>query len=418
MRSLTILGVITVRFGDIAVVYSRSHPITGHSYQASIEQSKTIVQHRFNILHFQELCGFVSSYALHLILKEFERSKDVGEVSYRCGCRLRTSYGLPCAHEQSIYLNNGRPIPIDSINKFWRKLDLSPCVSLQDDDIDYNVELQGFTKQFKQQTRHVKLSLLRKLREIITPSITSIREPAVKTNTRGRPSSKKKVATNTCVNQYALVFVESDSLHFRYGSLNCFEVQFDITRFKCCTELYVFATSIYSTTVVSTCCYCYRKKKKKKKKKKKGTDTMANMALIANTFPKCRLLLSSSIARRGPWKPRVYVTAPTRPTQACAGKEGAQEVKNKAEQMKDKAASAADETSDKGKEMASKVSNKAQDLTEKAKQTVQDAWGTAKETSQKIKDSVAGKVDDTKEVVKENAETVKRCMNTKGKTSQ
>lgn len=29
--------------------------------------------------------------------------------------------------------------------------------------------------------------------------------------------------------------------------------------------------------------------------------------------------------------------------QACAGKEGAQEVKNKAEQMKDKAASAADE---------------------------------------------------------------------------
>lgn len=74
--------------------------------------------------------------------------------------------------------------------------------------------------------------------------------------------------------------------------------------------------------------------------------------------------------------------------------------------------------SDKGKDIASKVSNKAQDLTEKAKQTVQDAWGTAKETSQKIKDSVAGKADDTKEVVKENAETVKRCMNTKGKTSQ
>ena len=52
--------------------------------KASIEQSKTIVQHRFNIPHFQELCGFVSSHALHLILKEFERSKDVGEVSYKC----------------------------------------------------------------------------------------------------------------------------------------------------------------------------------------------------------------------------------------------------------------------------------------------------------------------------------------------
>ena len=106
------------------------------------------------------------------------------------------SYGLPCAHEQTIYLNDGRPIPTDSIDKFWRKLDLSPCVSLQDDDIDCDVELQVFTEQFKQQTRHGKFSLLRKLREIITPSTTSIRDPAVKTNTRGRPSSKKKLATN------------------------------------------------------------------------------------------------------------------------------------------------------------------------------------------------------------------------------
>ena len=128
-----------------------------------------------------------------MILNEFERSKDVGEVSYKCGCRLRTSYVLPCAHEQAIYLNNGHPIPIDSIDTFWRKLDLSPCVSLQDDDIDCDVELQVFTEQFKQQTRHGKFSLLRKLREIITPSTTSIRKPAVKTNTRGRPSSKKKL---------------------------------------------------------------------------------------------------------------------------------------------------------------------------------------------------------------------------------
>ena len=61
--------------------------------------------------------------------QKFKGSKDVGEVSYKCGCRLRTSYRLPCAHEQAIYLNDGRPIPIDSIDKFWRKLDLSPCVS-------------------------------------------------------------------------------------------------------------------------------------------------------------------------------------------------------------------------------------------------------------------------------------------------
>ncbi|XP_038679422.1 uncharacterized protein LOC119980699 [Tripterygium wilfordii] len=347
------------------------------------------------------------------IKARIERSKNAGEVSYICGCQLRTSYGLPCAHEQAIYLNDGLPLPIDSINNFWRKLDLSPCVSLQDDDID----LQVFTEQFKQQPRHDKFSLLKKLREIITPSTTLIREPVVKTNTCGCPSLKKKFASNTRANPSALVFVESDSPHSRkpsrhsylfggpdsksgedifthantttfefvesdifqfqeparhscsstyndsvhvyvrqfppillpyimyvqdvkldgncgfraiavclglheyawatirynlieelhifrtqyvaifvsddqcthvYNSLNffaldgeasiehwmtmldmgllialklsldCFKVQCDITRFKCCTELHVFFTSIYSTTVVSTCCYRYR----------------------------------------------------------------------------------------------------------------------------------------------------------------
>ncbi|XP_038704733.1 uncharacterized protein LOC120000679 [Tripterygium wilfordii] len=148
--------------------------------KASIEQSKTIVQHRFNIPHFQELCGFVSIHALHLILKEFERSKYVIEVSYKCGCQLRTSYGLPCGHEQAIYLNDDHPIPIDSIDNFSRKLDLSLCVSLQDDDIDCDVDLQM--------------------------------------NTRGRPSSKKKVASNTRANPSALVFIESDSPHSREPS--------------------------------------------------------------------------------------------------------------------------------------------------------------------------------------------------------
>ncbi|XP_038707173.1 uncharacterized protein LOC120002472 [Tripterygium wilfordii] len=145
--------------------------------KASIEQSKTIVQHRFNIPHFQKLCGFVSIHALHLILKEFERSKNAGEVSYKCGCQIRTSYGLPCAHVQAIYLKDGRPIPINFIDNFWRKLGLSPCVSLQEDDIDCVVDLQ--------------------------------------TNTRGRLCSKKKVASNTRANPSALLFVESDSPHSR-----------------------------------------------------------------------------------------------------------------------------------------------------------------------------------------------------------
>ncbi|XP_038695428.1 protein FAR1-RELATED SEQUENCE 5-like [Tripterygium wilfordii] len=122
--------------------------------KASIERSRTIIQHRFNISYLRDLCGFVSIEALNLMLIEFERSKDVGQIAYKCGCHLRRSYGLPCAHEQAMYVSE---------------------------------------EHFNQQPIHVKVSWLRKLREIFRPSTTSLREPAVKTNTRRRPSTKKKI---------------------------------------------------------------------------------------------------------------------------------------------------------------------------------------------------------------------------------
>ena len=67
----------------------------------------------------------------------------------------------------------------------------------------------------------------------------------------------------------------------------------------------------------------------------------------------------------------------------------------------------------KAKDAAGTVADTAQDLTEKAKQTAQDAWGTVKDTTQKIKETVVGKAEDSKESVKKNAETVKRSMNMK-----
>ncbi|XP_038698030.1 uncharacterized protein LOC119995588 [Tripterygium wilfordii] len=149
------------------------------SIKASLEKSRNIIQHRFRTQHFQELWSFVSIYTLDLILTEFER--------------YRKCYGLPCAHEIAIHVNDGRPIPLASIDAFWRKLDLSPCVSLLNDDIDCAIEVQIFTEQFKKQSRPGKFSLLRKLREIIKPSTTSVQEPAVKTNTRGRPPTKNRV---------------------------------------------------------------------------------------------------------------------------------------------------------------------------------------------------------------------------------
>ncbi|KAF9688459.1 hypothetical protein SADUNF_Sadunf02G0199300 [Salix dunnii] len=89
-----------------------------------------------------------------------------------------------------------------------------------------------------------------------------------------------------------------------------------------------------------------------------------------------------------------------------ATKEGTNEAKAAGE-------SVVDEVTQKTKDVAGKASEASNDLADKAKQTAQDAWGAVKDTTTKIKDKVVGKAEESKEFVKENAETVKRSMNTK-----
>ena len=72
-----------------------------------------------------------------------------GLLPENCGCQLRTSHGLPFAHEQAMSLHKRQPIPFDSLNLFWRKLNLSPCISMKDNDIVYEVELEMLNAQFK-----------------------------------------------------------------------------------------------------------------------------------------------------------------------------------------------------------------------------------------------------------------------------
>lgn len=82
-------------------------------------------------------------------------------------------------------------VPLDSIDIFWRKLDISPSTSLQNDDVSCDNELQLFKENFDKQSKDGKKSWLRKLKDIFGPSETDIQEPQVQKNTRGRPSLKK-----------------------------------------------------------------------------------------------------------------------------------------------------------------------------------------------------------------------------------
>ncbi|VVA13079.1 PREDICTED: late [Prunus dulcis] len=139
---------------------------------------------------------------------------------------------------------------------------------------------------------------------------------------------------------------------------------------------------------------------KRKKKQLINKTKMANLTLFTS------LLKFGHVARNATsTTPRIFLATAPRRIQASSSQQDAASVANEAR-------NAAENTT---KDMAGKVSATAQDVSEKAKQTAQDAWSQAKGTAQKAADTVVGKTEESKEFVKENAEQVKKSMNTKNK---
>ncbi|RWR74561.1 protein FAR1-RELATED SEQUENCE 2 isoform X2 [Cinnamomum micranthum f. kanehirae] len=93
--------------------------------KASFKKSKTVVQHNFKPSKFKELRGKISISALEKILVETKRANSVGVDQDACGCVIRHTHGLPCAHEIAEYIKEDRPIPLDCIHPHWCKLDMS-----------------------------------------------------------------------------------------------------------------------------------------------------------------------------------------------------------------------------------------------------------------------------------------------------
>ena len=78
----------------------------------------TMVLPKFRVATFQSLRGVVSTTALQIIYTELGRVGDgVMDVDV-CGCILRHTMGLPCAHELSEYVSKGMPIPLELVDAF------------------------------------------------------------------------------------------------------------------------------------------------------------------------------------------------------------------------------------------------------------------------------------------------------------
>uniref|UniRef100_A0A803PB10 OTU domain-containing protein n=1 Tax=Cannabis sativa TaxID=3483 RepID=A0A803PB10_CANSA len=145
--------------------------------------------------------------AIEKVFQESKRGDWVGLDIHACGCVIRRTHGLPCAHEINEYQLEGRAIPLACINSYWRKLDLVKSTKNEANEISCDAEIELFLRRFQEIDIPTKLHLQRKLRELAKPSTTFLVDPEVKMNTHGRPPSK--FDHSTCRDPSAFEYVST-----------------------------------------------------------------------------------------------------------------------------------------------------------------------------------------------------------------
>ncbi|XP_026419240.1 uncharacterized protein LOC113315145 [Papaver somniferum] len=132
--------------------------------KASFEKSLTSVPDEYLLPAFKELRGCVSHKAMEFLLLEHSRSEDVGFDVGVCGCVLRLSYGLPCAHEIVQYFRNGTEIPLSKIDSQWKLLSTIP-VPEEHSEFDYLPELKSVRERWEKASKFERKIMQKKLEE-------------------------------------------------------------------------------------------------------------------------------------------------------------------------------------------------------------------------------------------------------------
>ncbi|XP_028088466.1 uncharacterized protein LOC114289028 [Camellia sinensis] len=137
--------------------------------------------------HFRELQGNVSISALEYLHVESKRANSIGIDVEACGCVLRYTHGLPCAHKIADYIRQDCPIPLATIHSQWRQLHISICKKKEETEVSCHAEVELFVNKFNESDRTMQLELLKKLKEIVYPGRTFLVEPKINVSTRRDP---------------------------------------------------------------------------------------------------------------------------------------------------------------------------------------------------------------------------------------
>ena len=130
----------------------------------------------------------VSLFSIEKIKEEIVRIDMVKSNVGLCGCYIRNTLGLPCAHELYTTFQSRRTIPATSLHNHWRKLamDEIPKGSFESEGGCHpQVYFNLFMDKYERETKEGKLIMLNRLKEAIDPAYTSLQEPPVLTKGRG-----------------------------------------------------------------------------------------------------------------------------------------------------------------------------------------------------------------------------------------
>ncbi|XP_048424670.1 uncharacterized protein LOC125467934 [Pyrus x bretschneideri] len=162
----------------------------------SFDKCLMVTQQSFKSSEFKYLRGVVSMFALEKVLSRSKLATSIGVDGSGCGCVIPRTHGLPCAHEIVKYKGECQPIPLESLDPHWAKLDILPPSSAQDSmDVNEFPELELLQQYFLEANAENRLMLRKRVRELVAPYTTNLVEPGVKSRLRGQLRGKIDMST-------------------------------------------------------------------------------------------------------------------------------------------------------------------------------------------------------------------------------
>ncbi|XP_058749048.1 PKS-NRPS hybrid synthetase cheA-like [Vicia villosa] len=137
----------------------------------------------------------VSRAALRRIAEELLRLDYVLNSREKCGCTMRTSYGLPCACEMGRSIVVGIPLQIENVHLQWRILSMEGDLPLDEEagsEVDMSNAIDELWIRFKSLDVVGKRALKSRVCEIAYPTTTSLCPPPEKIKTKGGVKRKGK----------------------------------------------------------------------------------------------------------------------------------------------------------------------------------------------------------------------------------